>query len=118
MKPRVKNSLNANEFEKTYEKGGGISMTVPDQSMSLKEILDRFARGLPVTGARVPMYDEEDDMPDIRTLDLAERQEYAEHFKRELTDIHQRQNASPEQYAPTAPSSNTGTQDASQPPIS
>lgn len=55
------------------------SMTVPDQTMSLREILDRFARGLPVGGHKVPLYDDgENDLPNFQTLDLAERQELKE----------------------------------------
>lgn len=32
----------------------------------------RFASGLPISGQRVPLYDEEDESPDIRSLDLSE----------------------------------------------
>lgn len=63
------------------------SMTVPDQCMSLQEILKRFARGLPVDGGRVPLYDEENDLPDIRTLDLTERAELAAMYKAEIAAL-------------------------------
>lgn len=85
----VKNSMNANNFEKNYEKNEQPSLTVPDQTMSVRTILERYTRGLPVNGW-TPMYDEEDDLPDPRTLDLAERQELAEQFKQEIQDVEAR----------------------------
>lgn len=70
---RVKNSLNAVLFDKKYEDYAGVvSETVPDQSMSIKEILLRYSKGLPLGGGKVPMWDEEDDFPDPKTLDLSE----------------------------------------------
>jgi len=68
------------------------SMTVPDQSMSVKEILDRFARGLPIDGRKVPLYEGETDMPDIRGLDLAERQAMYEAAEQELKEIKEKLN--------------------------
>lgn len=85
---KVKNNLNAVAFPKQYEINDQPSMTVPDQTMTLKEILDRYAKGLPVNGNNaVPLYDEEDTLPDMRTLDLSERAELAEQFAEELHEI-------------------------------
>lgn len=72
---KVKNSLNANLFESKGKKFTLPSMTIPDQTMSLKTILERYARGLPIGGRTDEYYDEDDTMPDYRTLDLAEIQE-------------------------------------------
>ena len=84
---KVKNSLNAHTFEKKYKIFTQPSMTVPDQSMSIKTILERYARGLPVGGRLDEYYDEEDDLPNPLTLDLAERQELEEVYKFELNEI-------------------------------
>lgn len=66
------------------------SETIPDQSMSIREILDRYARGLPLE-ARTPIWDdnadENDVVPDPRTMDLSERQEFAQQAKQELEEI-------------------------------
>lgn len=35
----------------------------------------RFASGLPLTGAKVPVYDENDERPDPRAMDLTEIQD-------------------------------------------
>lgn len=69
------------------------SMTVPDQSMTIQEIISRYARGLPLGGQRVPVYDGEEDPLEgvnINTLDLAERQQILEQKKQELADLKQR----------------------------
>jgi len=84
---KVKNALNANEFEKNYKIFTQPSQTVPDQSMSIKTILERYARGLPVGGRLDEYYDEEDTLPNPQTLDLAERQELEELYKFELNEI-------------------------------
>jgi len=87
---KVKNSLNANEFPKKYKTFTLPSLTVPDQTMSIRTILERYSRGLPVGGRTDLYYDEEDDLPDPRTLDLSERYELAEQFKNEINEVKSR----------------------------
>ena len=84
---KVKNSINANEFEKVYKTFSLPSLTVPDQTMSVRTILERYSRGLPVGGRLDIIYDEENDLPDPRTLDLSERQELADKYKKEINEI-------------------------------
>jgi hypothetical protein len=57
--------------------------------MTLRTILDRFARGLPITGQdKEPIYNGEEGLGvDIRTLDISEREEIAEKARRELKEI-------------------------------
>jgi len=78
------------------------SMTVPDQTMSIKEIERRFGAGLPLGGGRKPsdpdtsLMDEEDlihtDILHINpaTLDLAERAELRDAVNTELGEIKHR----------------------------
>lgn len=73
-----------------YETTFGPSQTVPDQTMSIKEILDRYAKGLPLGGQRVPIYEPDSNLPDPRKLDLADREALAEQYTQELTEINQR----------------------------
>lgn len=73
------------------------SLTVPDQAMSIKQIMERFARGLPIEQFK-PIYDDNIDedseyLPDPRTLDLAERQMYKEVFTEELENLRYQQAA-------------------------
>ncbi len=88
--PLVKNSINANVFPKKYKIFTQPSQTIPDQSMSIKTILERYARGLPVGGRLDEYYDEEDNLPNPLTLDLAERQEMAFQFTNEINEIKSR----------------------------
>lgn len=82
---------------KNHRKMDSRSMTIPDMSLTLQQILDRYSRGLPVTGQNaVPIWDEDDTTPDIRTLDLTERMDMAQQFRNELSQIHDRVNTTAE----------------------
>lgn len=51
------------------------SMTIPDQALTVAQLVERNKRGLPLGGARTPQYQdnpEADFLPDIAKLDLAE----------------------------------------------
>lgn len=89
----IKTYLNRDSFSKRYKIFTMPSQTIPDQTLSIREILDRYARGLPLD-AKQPMWDENVDedsfMPDPRRLDLAERQEFAENAKAELELVKQK----------------------------
>jgi len=87
---KIKHSLNAKNFVTKGKVFTQPSITVPDQSMSIKTILERYARGLPVGGRLDDYYDEEDTLPNPLTLDLAERQELAELYQNEINEINSR----------------------------
>lgn len=64
------------------------SMTVPDQTLSMREIVDRYTRGLPIDAAIYDAYDDGDDfLPDPKTLDLAEREALAADYKAEIKRV-------------------------------
>lgn len=85
---KVVNSLTYDHAKVKGEVFTKPSLTIPDQTMSLREILDRYSRGLPVDGmAGEPIYHgEEDEMPDFRRMDLAEIQEYRENIQQFVND--------------------------------
>lgn len=67
------NWLNYSQRERVIEISELPHMTVPDQTMSLRTILDRYARGLPITGTALePQYYGDDEYPDVTRLDLSE----------------------------------------------
>lgn len=67
------------------------SKTVPDQSMTLRELLVRYAKGLPLEGAKIPIWEGEEGFDiDPEKLDLAEREELAEKAREELKAINER----------------------------
>ena len=71
-KKAIKNWLNSEMFPKEYEMPVGVSKTIPDQTMTLRELLERFARGLPISGEKFPIYHGEEEMPNLKTMDLSE----------------------------------------------
>ena len=67
------------------------SKTVPDQSMTLRELLIRYAKGLPLEGAKTPIWEGEEGFDvDPEKLDLADREELAEKAREELKAINER----------------------------
>lgn len=92
---KFRNIINYEEYK--GEINTQVSQTIPDQAMSIKEILERYARGLPIEQFK-PNYDddgvtEDDYLPDPRTLDLAERQEFAEQYRQEIYELSQKKTA-------------------------
>lgn len=66
------------------EKNTLPSKTVPNQAMTIREIINRTEKGLPVTGVRIPMYNETEDgiMPDLRDMDISEIYELKKRIKK------------------------------------
>lgn len=87
----IKHSLNAKEFVSDGEINNLPSQTIPDQTLSVRELLVRYAKGLPLDGQRQPIWEGEDgDAIDPRRLDLAERQELEIAARQELAEIEER----------------------------
>ena len=68
-------SSNAKYRPKSYQKFTLPSMAVPDQSLTIKEILNRYTKGLPVEGYSNPHYNDESEGIRAKSLDLVEQQE-------------------------------------------
>jgi len=86
---KVKNMYSSILFEKQYEQNNEPSLTIPDQTLSIKQILERYASGQSLEG-KTAYYDEsesEEYYPDPRHMDLAEREQLAEQYKEELQEI-------------------------------
>lgn len=72
---KFKTNYTAHEWPVKGEINTLPSKTVPDQSLSVKQIMERYAQGLPLEGVRTPVYlGEEFEFPDMERLDLTERQ--------------------------------------------
>lgn len=57
-------------------------IVVPNQSMSLEEILHRFTRGEPLAiGREVQYHESDDDLEKVSNMDLVDRQEFVEKLK-------------------------------------
>lgn len=78
------------------EYNDGVSETIPDQSLTVGEIVYRFSRGLPISG-RVGEFDPENDdelilPPNWNKMDIAERMDFLAEKRDEIQDIGKRYN--------------------------
>jgi hypothetical protein len=88
---KLKNSGNAQDFPTKGEVNNKPSETIPDQTMTMREILTRYAKGLPIDGEKTPIWEDgEGYAKDPETLDLAEREELATQAREELKQINER----------------------------
>lgn len=71
---------NSRILPKAYEENDQPSKTIPDQTMSIGEILKRYASGLPLGGVKTPLYEgEESEVPaNWDKLDLSEKHDLIE----------------------------------------
>lgn len=75
--------------EQLIEASYGPSETVPDQALSLQELLYNYSRGIPINQHQGEYLGDE-YVPDFNTMDLAEIAEYREGLKEEIEDLQQR----------------------------
>lgn len=87
---KFKTPWNSHEFPSNYEKVSSVSMTIPDQSMTVKEIMDRYARGLPVNGERSPVYHGEEFVPDLERMDLSEIEDLKSQVTADIKELQSR----------------------------
>ena len=88
---KVKHALNADKFITKGQVNNEPSKTVPDQSMTLRELLVRYAKGLPLEGQKNPIWEGEEGFDiDTQKLDLAEIEELKQKAEEELKDIGER----------------------------
>ena len=86
---KIKSMLNVEETKGSIN--NQPSLTVPDQSMTLKELLIRYAKGLPLADIKTPIWEGEEGFDvDPKKLDLAEVEELAEKAREELKQINSR----------------------------
>lgn len=87
---RIRNSLNYTAADQQREFNSLPSLTVPDQSLSVQQLMARNAQGLSTFSGQVPMYalndDEFDELPDVKRLDLTELEELREQNERYIKE--------------------------------
>lgn len=91
---RWKTQWNAEQFPNDPEVKPALlpSMTVPDQSLSVKEIMTRFAQGMPLDLMRDGRYSsveelEEDLIPGLEKMDLAGRMAAISEIQAEIQEL-------------------------------
>lgn len=73
------------EFEGDKTPQWGVSLTVPDMTMSLKELVDRHTRGLEVPQYQ-PVYNGYELIPDHRMMDLEEVNQLKKSLQSEISE--------------------------------
>lgn len=69
-----------------------LKLTVPNQSMSLQEILERFTRGEPLPiGQQIEYHESDDDLEKLKTMDLVDREEFIDKLKKTQKDFEQQE---------------------------
>lgn len=72
---------------KRYEKTTGPSLTVPDQTLSLQELVKRYTRGQSVA-TLTPIYEEEDaGLPDTTGMDKMQKIDMLRNVATEVAEI-------------------------------
>lgn len=85
--PAIRTVGNYHLFPKQYEVTTQPSETIPDQSMTVSEIVSRFAKGLPVNGnANPPIYEGENPIlpANFKTLDMVEQRQIISDLKKKV----------------------------------
>lgn len=89
---KFKTNYNLDQFpEYKGQSNHEPSMTIPDQSMSIRELMIRHQRGLPLEGEKIPLYMEKDGvLPDIEKLDLSEKMDLLKAARQQVIDLRSR----------------------------
>lgn len=86
--PRIKNQLNAHLFPKKYERNNLPSETKPNMSMTILQMIERHRRGLPIDApVETPLYQGEELVADISSMDLIDRQAYIDSVADQLVEV-------------------------------
>jgi len=75
-----------------------ISVTVPDESYTIRQLLDKFSRGIDPGVSRTPQFDpnpthDSTDLQQLVNADLFEREEYAQSLSKTNAELTQKLNA-------------------------
>jgi len=91
-KPVIKNKydgLKYNQLEMNFQP----SRTIPDQSMSVTEIMARYAKGMPLGGEREKVYYEDNNDLDMTGMDAVDRAAFIQEKEVEFIEIAKKQRA-------------------------
>lgn len=76
--------------ERDHEVNTKPSLTIPDQTMTVVQIMQRYAQGLPLTsGVKVPIYEGEDSEVPLNwdKMDISEQQDFMEENAQRIVDM-------------------------------
>ncbi|AXH75184.1 MAG: hypothetical protein [Microviridae sp.] len=92
MKPKPLSFRMFQQHQVLREMPTGPTMTVPDQSMSVREIMDRFTRGQRIPDKMLGYYDDDQDSlgldgQDWNSLDLSEKHDLVDAHNQKLGQL-------------------------------
>lgn len=91
MLPKIRSNYNRNiPDHERFETPDPISMTIPDMSMSMAEIMNRYTRGIPFETGRIPIWDENQEFPDWEKMDISEQYELARANQERIIQLQQK----------------------------
>lgn len=71
-----------------FEHPVGVSMTVPDMTLSIRELIEKHTvQNLVGVSIREPVYNGEDFIPDPLRMDLSEKEAFAEHMAQSREEL-------------------------------
>lgn len=87
-KPYIRTQWNRPYWDVKKETFTKPSMTIPDETLTIKEILQRYTSGQPIPGGKEPIYEgEEPTFPlNWEKLDLEEKMQYLNNARQALQD--------------------------------
>lgn len=93
-RPRFKTQWNAHLFRDIEhgEINNLPSMTIPDEALTVTEILERHTRGIPFQAGRVPIYDGDEPKPDLKKMDISEIHDMIKANNEVIQDIKEKHN--------------------------
>lgn len=89
-KIKIRNQHHARYDKKDNEQIKEPSKTVPGQSMTILEMVQRHRKGLPIDESTGALYQGEEDLPDISNMDLIDRQAYIDSVADALVEVKER----------------------------
>lgn len=87
-KPIIKTQHTARYYPKDDEVNKEKSLTQPGQSMSILKMIENHRKGLPIEGQKgIPVYNGEEILPDLKNMDLADREAYIDSVADHLVEV-------------------------------
>lgn len=84
--PRIRRQRTAHLDEMPTETNTEPSMTVPNMSMTVLQMLDRHRKGMPITG-RQGVFTGDQELPDLDTMDLVDRNDFMDSVAAALVEV-------------------------------
>jgi len=79
---QFKNSYNSENFNNRLEpKSNKPSMTIPDQTMTIQQIMSKYVKGIPFENQKEGQYYGEEYIPDVQRMDISEKFELLNEMK-------------------------------------